>query len=337
MLTPRFRHVPLATLLALPLLMALGSGPEESPAQPETLAALVAAGQGPETAATCGMCHAAIYEEWKGAKHAVAWTDEIYQEQMKDRRRPQLCHGCHIPGRVLDRLGNRPRARDRHLEEGVTCVACHQKGDAQHGPYGSDTIAHFVEKDPAFSFEGSVSLCASCHSTKIADILPVAKDFIDADMASKGKSCIGCHMPEVERHAANRMNMGADEPVGEVRMGRRHSLLGPGDVEFAASAFSLSATKRGSDLILSIRDEAGHRIPGLALRTFPFRIRQLDGDGNELQANEVVISAENGLMAEETREFPFPLADGAVAIEVQADHILMGEKVATILTRRLEL
>ena len=174
--------LPLIALLAIPLLTALGSHPDDpvDPVDPlapppETLAALVAQGQGPDAAATCGMCHTEIYAEWKGRKHARAWVDPIYQAAIEKKTRPQLCHRCHIPAPVLDRLGRAPRIRDRHLEEGVTCVACHKKGDTMHGPYGSDTLAHFCEKDPAFSFAGSVSLCASCHATQIEDVLPVAK------------------------------------------------------------------------------------------------------------------------------------------------------------------
>ena len=281
------------------------------------------------------MCHTEIHAEWKDRKHGVAWTDPIYQAAMQQKTRPQLCHACHIPGSVLERLGSRPRTRDRHLEEGITCVSCHKKGNAQQGPYGSDTLAHLCEKNEAFSFEGSVALCASCHSTQIEDVLPVAKDFIDADMASKGKSCIGCHMPEVERQLS--ISLATGNPVGEMRKGRSHALLGPGDVEFCATAFEFAASRRGSDLVLSISDMAGHRIPGLALRTFPVEVRQLDGGGEQLRTDSFVISAENGLQAEETRDFTFPLAEGTAAVEVVLDHFLQGEKVASILTRKLDL
>ncbi len=324
------------TLISLPLLTALGSSPEEPTAGPlETLADLVAQGQGPDAASTCGMCHTEIHAEWKDRKHGLAWTDPIYQAAMQQKTRPQLCHSCHIPGSVLERLGSRPRIRDRHLEEGVTCVSCHKKGNAQQGPYGSDTLAHLCEKNEAFSFEGSVTLCASCHSTQIEDVLPVAKDFIDADMASKGKSCIGCHMPEVERQMSISLSTG--NPMGEVRKGRSHALLGPRDVEFVATGFGFAASRRNENLVLSISDLAGHRIPGFRWRTFPVDVRQLDGDGNELRADQLVISDQNYLQAEETRDFTFPLANGVTAVEVQLHHHFQDERVATILTVTLDV
>ena len=133
MLSPCARYLSITALVALPLLTALGSGPEASnavaayPAAPETLADLIAQGQGPEAASTCGNCHTEIYAEWKGHKHAGAWTDEIYQAAIAAKTRPEICHNCHIPNSVLDRLGSRPRVRDKHLDEGVTCVACHQQ------------------------------------------------------------------------------------------------------------------------------------------------------------------------------------------------------------------
>ena len=84
----------------------------------------------------------------------------------------------------------------------MTCVSCHRQGDAIHGPYGSQTDAHPSVKNEAFSDQGSVNLCASCHAVKIADVLPVAKDFLRAGLDKKGMSCTKCHMPEVVRHSA---------------------------------------------------------------------------------------------------------------------------------------
>ena len=330
------RVTTVTALISLPLLTALGSFAEEpTTGKVETLADLVAQGQGPDAASTCGMCHTEIHAEWKDRKHGVAWTDPIYQAAMLQKTRPQLCHACHIPDSVLERVGSRPRTRDRHLEEGVTCVACHKKGNAQQGPYGSDTLAHLCEKNEAFSFEGSVTLCASCHSTQIEDVLPVAKDFLEADMASKGMSCIGCHMPEVERQMSVSLSTG--NPIGEVRKGRSHALLGTSDVEFVATAFGFATSRRDENLVLSISDLAGHRIPGFRLRTFPVDVRQLDDDGNELRADQLVISDENALQAGETRDFTFPLADGVATVEVQLHHHFEGERVATILTVKLDV
>src|SRR5262245_61228360 len=45
----------------------------------------------------CTKCHAEIVDEWAATAHAVAWVDEAYQEEIKGRKKPESCHGCHIP------------------------------------------------------------------------------------------------------------------------------------------------------------------------------------------------------------------------------------------------
>src|SRR5262245_14606896 len=45
----------------------------------------------------CARCHAAIAKEWSVTQHAHAWIDPVYQTALKDKRRPESCHGCHIP------------------------------------------------------------------------------------------------------------------------------------------------------------------------------------------------------------------------------------------------
>lgn len=290
----------------------------------------------PDSAASCGQCHTEFYEEWKHAAHAKAWTDPIYQKSLEGKKRPRVCHACHIPQEVLARAGRKPKTRKKLLHEGVNCVACHRLGDTIHGPFGAETDAHPSVKDPTFTSGNVVALCSSCHATKIGPVLPVARDYKRSGFfEKKKKSCVDCHMPKVERHLA--VSMVTGKPVGEKRMTRRHRVLGPRDAEFCAKAFDLHVRKDGADVVLTIGNEAGHRVPGLKLRQFPVRVVQIGAKDAELDRAEIVIDHENPLKVLESREFRFPAAEGARAVRVEIDHRFQDQLVATVLTRRLDL
>jgi hypothetical protein len=289
----------------------------------------------PNSARTCGQCHKDFHQEWHGRSHAKAWTNPVYQEAIKKVKDPTSCHNCHIPDQVLKRLGRKPSVRTELLDEGVNCVACHKSGDAIHGPFGAQTDAHPSVKDPTFNQADSKALCTGCHNLKIGPVLPVARDFEEAKLAEKGKSCVGCHMPEIERHLAIAPATG--KPVGEKRKTRDHRVLGPYDVDYCAKAFQLGARKDGDDVVLAVGNEAGHRVPGLTLREFRFTVRQLDAAGKDLASDGVVLSHENDLPVATTREFRFARKPETAALEVTVDHWVQEKKVATVLNRNLPL
>ena len=294
----------------------------------------------PNSAATCGQCHTEFYEEWKGRGHSKAWLSEPYQEQLKPKKKPQACYGCHIPVDVHARLGRKPKARDHLRDEGVTCVSCHKStatGDDILGPFGSTTDAHPCQKSPAFTSSVSM-MCASCHATKIGPVLPLARDHkqYQETLGDEAKSCVECHMPVIERHLA--VSIVTGKPVGEKRVTRDHRVLGPRDPEFCRTAFKLAArAERGRDLVITIGNGAGHRIPGLKLRQFAVSISQLGPTGEQLATHEVIISHENEIKVLETREFRFDLADGASRAEVRIHHVFQGEVVDEVLRQELEL
>ncbi len=288
----------------------------------------------PESAQSCGRCHTQIHQEWQESSHSKAWEGQVYQAALKKKKKPKFCHSCHIPHRVLPRLGKKPQTRKERLHEGVTCVACHEMDGSMHGPFGAQTEAHPSSKNKAFSKTGSNRLCASCHATKIGPVLPLAKDFAEAGLAAKGKSCVGCHMPKVERQLA--VNPETGEPMGEVRKGRRHSILGPNNVEFCAKAFKLSASKEKGEWVLQIKNRAGHRVPGLKIRAFRFTLRQLDAEGEELASDQLTLSHDKGLKVGETLSFPFPCKENAQQWEVSIHHMFQGEEIAEISKTTLE-
>lgn len=308
-------------------LLAAGTCPPPAPSGPPR--------QDPATAAACGACHQDIHREWLDSAHARAFTDPVYQQALRGRPRPEFCHNCHIPDQVLDRLGNKPRARAGQHADGVGCAACHRRGERIHGPFGAATDAHPSVQDPAFTERGSLGLCGSCHGTRIAGVEPLARDFETSGLLEQGKSCIGCHMPGLERHLA--VDPDSGQPVGERRRGRSHALRGPGDAEFCASAFAFAARRAGDRLVVEVGNEAGHRVPGLDLRRFALRFLQVDARDATLHEHPFTVSTENPLLVRETRRLELPLQAGTVAVRIQVDHQFAGRTVARVLDVRLEL
>ena len=298
-----------------------------------------------DTAASCGKCHQAIYDEWSGRAHHNAWTDPLFQKWLEGRseKSQQSCARCHIPVSVLADPGSKPDVREDHLDEGVTCVSCHAHEGKIHGPYGAETDAHPSVKSDLHSPLGSVQMCNSCHRTAPSPVLPIGKDY-EKEFASKDRpTCIECHMPEVKRAIANDPETG--EPTGPVRMGRRHGALSAGDAEFCASAFEITAKQADGQLVISVENKAGHFVPGLYIRRFEFSVTQLNADGAELATGSFAITGKRKerLPVLSTREYPFELAGGATQVKIVVHHRLVDEKrevdkdLGVVLTKTLDL
>ena len=231
----------------------------------------------------CARCHADIAREWAVTAHAHAWIDPVYRKALEDKRRPESCHGCHIPTPLLqepeERFGKKPlpRAADEEaLELGIGCNACHAGPEgAIHGPFGAPTEAHASVQDARFQGTGSNALCGACHRTSVGPVIGVAKDFEEAGLEARGMSCAGCHMQAVERP----LGTDAAGAATEARAGRSHALQTPRDASFLAQAFALEARREGGGAVLAIRNRAGHRVPGLVGRRMVFAVAALDAAG----------------------------------------------------------
>jgi len=298
-----------------------------------------------DTAAACGSCHVDQYGEWKRAKHAKAWTDPIFQKWLEGRseRSADNCTRCHVPVPVLDDIGKKPDLRSEHRDEGVTCVSCHQHKGKISGPFGAKTDAHESVKSEHFTAVGSVELCNSCHKAPPSPVLPIGKDFERTYANPERKTCIECHMPEVERAMA--YDPETKKPTGPVRTGRSHRVLGPTDPEFCAGAFELSAVVKDGQVVLSVENQAGHRVPGLYIRVFDFEVTQLDAGGVELAKDQCAITGKRGERLEvlSMLEFPFEAKPGAAKVRVVVRQRLLDEKrsvdedLGTVLTQTLDL
>jgi hypothetical protein len=255
----------------------------------------------PDSARNCGLCHTEIHKEWLETAHAQAWVDPVYQAAIKDRPRSELCHKCHKPDAVLERAGRQPKPREALVDEGVSCTACHKFDGKVHGPFGAATDAHPSEKSALFTTD-VVTLCRSCHDTKIGPVLALARSFDKGKFKEDGKTCTTCHMPEVERPLAVQIATG--QPAGPARKGRSHRIHGPNDKEFLSKAFSWKTTVEGQEVVFHLRNEAGHQVPGLTLRKFKLICRLHDKAGKEIAKGEITFSDENPLLEQETRAAP---------------------------------
>lgn len=259
-------------------------------------------------AVSCNACHAQIVAEWKDTAHALAWVDEEYRDQLQDKKKPESCYGCHIPKPMMQaEISQKPPARenDRHL--GISCESCHLGPDGvMLGPRGTPTGAHPTKKSDVFIAGGSNALCISCHKVNIGPVVGIAKDFEQARLGESGKSCVGCHSAIVEQAFANVPSAaqagGAKdaEAPPPVRKGRSHALQTPRDPTFLARAFEASAREAGGKTVVSIKNMAGHRVPGLIGRKIEFKAEALDAQGKVLVQGTLELDAASYLGLGET-------------------------------------
>ena len=256
----------------------------------------------------CAGCHAEVAEEWAVSAHAIAWVDEFYREELVDKKRPELCYGCHAPEPLLAGvLGGKPATRDDARELGVNCESCHQDASgAILGPRGTAVDAHPSKVSEHMHVPGSIELCSACHSTNIGPVIGIAKDFAAAGLAARGLSCVGCHMAPVERSWAT----GAP-----ARAGRSHAIQTPRDPAFLRRAFGLELRTVERKSVLVVKNQAGHRVPGLLGRRIVFRAELLDAGGAVLEQAELALGVQTYLPVDGSRELRFAKAGASVRVK----------------------
>lgn len=240
-------------------------------------------------ASQCGVCHTAIYAEWRTTTHAAALRDpQFLAEWRKDGELP-LCLNCHTPLQNqqphvvvglregdLTRpvLAPNPEFDEALKAEAITCAVCHVRDGAVLGAGTSTAAPHPVR---AGSNGLSQATCESCHNIQAVITESLICNFATGDEwrerggAQEGPGCIDCHMPRVMRPMV---------PGRGVRPGRRHTWFGAGiakspdevaDVRAAYRAgydVELRATLRGDGaerrvvVELAITNaRAGHYLP----------------------------------------------------------------------------
>lgn len=265
----------------------------------------------------CATCHRDVVDEWADSAHALAWEDEEYQSALKKKRRPLLCHSCHIPQPIVgDTLAKRPKAREDTLHLGVSCESCHEgPGGAMLGPRGTETSAHPSVQSEYMSEPGSNALCASCHATNIGPVIGIAKDFEKAKLAERGFSCVGCHMGLVERRWAEDPEAPGESPV---RSGRSHAIQTPRDPAFLRLAFEVELVTEGKPRVV-VRNRAGHRVPGLTGREIVFRAVLLDDSGAEIETQELTFDTSAFLPVDGSRGIEF--TESGSQVRLTGNHV----------------
>ena len=300
------------------------------------------------TAARCGACHAAIYEEWRASIHAHAWTDRQFQGELaKDPEVGWLCLNCHTPAsdqqaelvsgfdedvRAVTRSPN-PGFSAAFRDEGLTCVGCHWRPEGIAGPYGDTTAPHPVVHEPALL---DSSTCTSCHQATARYEAALVCHFNTGEewsQAGADGTCQSCHMPAVTRPLV---------PGGVEREGRRHLFLGSGipkdaQSEQEASWYALlqpavDVEVRG-DRVLLTNARAAHRVPtGDPERYLLVTVDALDARGRSLATTTYRIGqvwewwpearqlADNRLAPGEEREVPFEVPRRTQELHVLVEH-----------------
>ena len=102
----------------------------------------------------CASCHAAIVDEWATSRHALAWTNGIFQREYSAR--PQAwCVNCHAPLTTQQRDLEGPAAA-----QGVDCATCHVRRGALVSTRRRPKSPHATIEDATF---GTPAFCADCH------------------------------------------------------------------------------------------------------------------------------------------------------------------------------
>jgi len=233
------------------------------------------------SASTCRACHEEIHAEWTTSVHAQAWIDPQYQGEIGKSGNRWLCLNCHTPlltqmdlwpVGVIDGDIERPQLVDNPVfdealrDEGITCAACHVRGDAIAGPGLGGEAPHKVVADPSFR---NGQLCLGCHQAEASwpdkgfvCTFQTGDEWMDGPYDDEGTTCVDCHMPPIERPVALG---GAPKQVA------RHWWRGAGIPKVRgrypppeANRFGLEVTSKvdGEELVVTFRNaHAGHMLP----------------------------------------------------------------------------
>lgn len=250
-------------------------------------------GVGSLSAMSCNACHGAAHDQWAQSAHAMAWRDPLFQEALARVADATACTGCHLPlANQHSQLATGLRGGDPTrpemapnplwdaglMTEGVTCAACHVRGDTVISTRPSPGAPHPV----AVSAElGTSEACATCHQLT----WPGAdKPFYDtygewkaSAYAPSGVRCQDCHMAPQAGPAAGGRFAAVAGHAGEADLRRALTVLVQLDAPAAQRGAPLHATVR-------VRNSgAGHHVPtGSPFVGLVVRVRLVGADGKPL-------------------------------------------------------
>lgn len=188
----------------------------------------------------CQTCHAQAYAEWSGSQHAQSWVNPAVRALSNDFANTD-CIDCHAPRPVFETgLANRVLPRESRRQEGVDCIACHQRPD---GHMAGTLDRSDVPCRPMATRElAAVEFCAPCH-----DQHKTITQWRETEYAKNGVGCLECHMPFRN---------------GDPNQGRDHTMHGGHSIEMVRKAVTLRAERRGATVVASVENVgAGHHFP----------------------------------------------------------------------------
>lgn len=152
-------------------------------------------------AGACAECHAAVSSEWAHSRHAVAWTNGIFQREYQ-RQPLDWCVHCHAP--LADTGVQGPPVVSAAATEGVSCAVCHLRDGQILSAARRDGSPHDTRVVPGF---GGADYCAGCHQFNFPVVEedgrvvrytdhPMQKtvaEFRAGPYADQPGECLGCH------------------------------------------------------------------------------------------------------------------------------------------------
>ena len=245
------------------------------------------------SAQTCNACHYAAHDTWQTSAHARAWTSDTSQTALRSAGQSTACLACHLPlasqhdllaAGYVDGDLSRPQLQPNAafdaslMSEGVTCAACHVRGDTILGTHASTNAPHRTVASAELS---SPEMCATCHQLTWPGGDRPFYDTYGEWKASKystaGVTCQDCHMAPTT---------GATLPGST---GAAPSHASHADIARALTTLVTlpSATiQRGQSLTVKVsllNTGAGHSVPtGNPFKTDRVEIAVLDAAGKDL-------------------------------------------------------
>lgn len=188
----------------------------------------------------CEACHAVPYAEWAASQHAQSWVNPAVRALSNDFANTD-CIDCHAPRPVLETgLANRVLPRESRRQEGVDCIACHQRPDG--------TMAGTLERvdvpcrPVAVRDLARPEFCAPCH-----DQHKTVEQWRATSYAEQGVGCLDCHMPFRN---------------GDPNQGRDHGMHGGHRIDVVRLAVALTAERRVGAVVARVENVgAGHHFP----------------------------------------------------------------------------
>jgi hypothetical protein len=195
----------------------------------------------------CATCHDAIVDEWRTSRHAMAWTNGIFQREYQHR--PQdWCVNCHAPT-PAQQAGL--AAGDTALaDQGIDCATCHVRAGAIVSARRSPRSPHATIAEPSF---GTPAFCADCH------------EFTFPVLDRRGAATRMTAHPMQDTIASFRAGPFAGERDGCMTChgsAQNHAFRGGHDAAMRDGAIEVAWCRRGDALAVSVTNAgAGHSVP----------------------------------------------------------------------------